>query len=216
MNGKLNLMVLYIVTLVAVAAATLFMWSGGLLYAVIILVSLLMEALVLRFTRPEIMKRAVMFDKWWEGTMSIVIAFLAVATAVLSVLDVMVFRVSVFQNLLPLMGSIVMLISAFLIAIQTLRAQPPHGEEKYGEVKAQDRERGPYEVIRHPMMLAVLLGGLSIPLFVGSGIGFIPAALMAMAIVARVAAEDDWRFNNYEWFYDYTKEVSYRLIPMIW
>jgi protein-S-isoprenylcysteine O-methyltransferase Ste14 len=77
-------------------------------------------------------------------------------------------------------------------------------------------ERGPYDVVRHPVMLSVLLAGISIPLFMGSGIGFIPVGVMLAAVIARVAAEDDWRFNNYEWFYDYTKEVSYRLIPFIW
>lgn len=213
---KMNIFLLFAITLVLSAAATLFSWPGGLLFCIINIIAFGMEALVLRFTKPEVLKRGLPLEHWWDRIFPPVIALCAVASAVLSVYDVAVAHFSVLYSFWTMAAGLILMMSAYLIVIQSLRAQAPHAEEKYGETAADGADRGPYDVVRHPVMLAVLLGGLSIPLFLGSGIGFIPIGILLVAVIVRVAAEDDWRFNNYEWFYDYTKEVSYRLIPFIW
>lgn len=216
MEKRMAIYPLYVIGVVAVAASAAFMGMDGFLFVMLLAVAFVMESLVLRYSKPTVLKRSLQLDHWWEMLLPPLMVVLAAATSVLSVLDIMVWKASIIFSFLTMTGGAVLLMSAVLITIQSLRAQPPHGQEKYGEAPKEGSERGPYEVVRHPMMLSVLLGGLSIPLFLGSGIGFIPAALLAATVIARTAAEDEWRFNNYEWFYDYTKEVSYRLIPFIW
>lgn len=216
MEKRMAIYPLYVIGVAGVTASAAFMGLDGLLFVLLLLVAFVMESLVLRYSKPAVLKRSLPLVHWWERLLPPLMVVFAVATAVVSVLDILVWKVSVIFSFLTMMGGAVLLMSAVLITIQSLRAQSPHGEEKYGEVPKEGSERGPYEVVRHPMMLSVMLGGLSIPLFLGSGIGFISAALLAATVVARTAAEDEWRFNNYDWFYDYTKEVSYRLIPFIW
>lgn len=210
-----NAFVLFAVVLVVASSAVLFTGSMGLLFLLINVLSAAMEALVLKVTRPAVFKRKIALENWWDKALIPVIALLAVATAALSVFDVLSARISPLPSWTFLLG-LVVLTSAHLTLIQSVKAQPPHALEKYGEPLVKGGERGPYEIVRHPVMLSVVLGALSLPLFIGSGIGFAPAGLLIVAVVVRVAAEDDWRFNNYEWFYDYTKEVSYRIIPFIW
>lgn len=212
----INAVIVFGATLAVVSAVALFFWPFGLLLAIMNIGALAAEWLVLRFSRPEILKRRIPMENWWDKLMVPLIALLAVATAVLSVLDVLAFKLSILPPWTFMLG-IALLMAAYLIFTQAMRSRPPHAADKYGEPpEPEKKDRGPYEVVRHPVMLAVLLAGISVPLFIGSGIGFAPMGLLAVAVVARVAAEDDWRFNNYEWFYDYTKEVSYRLIPFIW
>jgi protein-S-isoprenylcysteine O-methyltransferase Ste14 len=212
----INAFIVFGATLVVVSAVTLIFWPFGLLLGIMNVGALAAEWLILRFSRPEMLKRRIPMEHWWDKLMVPLIALLIIATAVLSVLDVLVFKLSVLPSWTFLLG-IALLMAGYLIFTQAMRAHSPHAAEKYGEApEPPKKDRGPYEVVRHPVMLAVLLAGISVPLFIGSGIGFAPVGLLIVAIVARVAAEDDWRFNNYEWFYDYTKEVSYRLIPFIW
>jgi protein-S-isoprenylcysteine O-methyltransferase Ste14 len=211
-----NAYVFFAAALVAVAAATLFMpWPWGLMMCLMIVFIFVVESLILRFSQPEVLKRKLSAENWWDRALPPLTALFAAASAVLSAYDVRAAQISVLPVWCTLLG-IVMVLSAFVVLAQALKSQPPHAGEKYGEITAEDMGRGPYEVVRHPVMLSVLLGGLSIPLLMGSGIGFAPVGLLIAAVVARVAAEDDWRFNNYEWYYEYTKEVSYRLIPFIW
>lgn len=216
MAGKgINTLLIFTITLIAVSAAALFLWPWGLLLCLMNLGALIAEVLILRYSRPALLKRRIPTDNWWDRILTPLIAVCAIASAALSIYDVLIAKVSRLPAWTFLPG-LVLLMCCYLILTQALRSYPPHAEEKYGESEPEEKDRGPYDVIRHPVMLAVLLGGISIPLFIGSGIGFIPVGVLLIAVIARVAAEDDWRFNNYEWFYDYTKEVSYRLIPFIW
>jgi protein-S-isoprenylcysteine O-methyltransferase Ste14 len=202
--------------MVTVAAATLFVpWPWGLMMCLMMVFIFVVESLILRFSQPEVLRRRLSPDNWWDKALPPLTVLFAAASAALSAYDIGIARISMLPVWCILLG-IALVLSAFVVLAQALKSQAPHAVEKYGEKPAEGMERGPYEVVRHPVMLSVLLGGLSIPLLMGSGIGFAPVGLMIAAVVARVAAEDDWRFNNYEWYYDYTKEVSYRLIPFIW
>jgi protein-S-isoprenylcysteine O-methyltransferase Ste14 len=211
----INAYLLFAATMVAVSLAALFIQLWGLMLCIMNLLVLVVETLVLRFSRPEMLKRKIPMGSWWERFMTPLIALCAVAAAALSAYDAVYAHVSVLPLWCLVIG-LVLLMSAYTVLAQTLKSNAPHAAEKYYETPVNDADRGPYDVIRHPVMLAVLLAGASIPLLMGSGIGFIPVGVMSVAIIVRLAAEDNWRFNNYEWFYDYTKEVSYRLIPFIW
>jgi protein-S-isoprenylcysteine O-methyltransferase Ste14 len=216
MAGRgINAYLVFLITVAAVSATALFIWPVGLMFSLMNVFACVMEVLVLRFTRPAVLKRRISADNWWDRFIAPLIALFAVASAALSLYDNRVAMVSVLPAWCFILG-IVLLMSAYIVLSQSLRANAPHAGEKYGEEPVEGAERGPYEVVRYPVMLAVTLAGISIPLVMCSGIGFIPVGLLIAAVVTQVALEDDYRFNNYEWFYDYTKEVSYRLIPFIW
>lgn len=187
---------------------------AGLLMCLTNVFVLVAETLILRFTRPAVLRRKLSSEHWWDKVLPPVIALCAVASAALSLYDTAVIKVSLLPAWCFLPG-IVLMLCAYIIIAQAVKADAPHAAERYGEAAPEKPERGPYEVVRHPVMLSVVLGGLSVPLFMGSGIGFIPAGVLLVIAVLRTALEDDWRFNHYEWYYDYTKEVSYRLIPFI-
>ncbi len=204
------------VTMVACALCALIGLSGiGVLFLVINLLSLGAEALVLRHTHPAVLRRSLDAVNTWDRSMVALMVLGAVASAALSAYDANVLKASPLPVWTFILG-VVLMMSGFLVAGQSAMAKAPHAADKYGEEAGECHERGSYETVRHPFMLSALLGGLSIPLFLGSGLGFAPLALFLVALLVRTAREDDWRFNEYEWYYDYMKEVPYRLIPFIW
>lgn len=212
----INAYFFFAAAMAAVAVGMLFLlMPWGLMMCLMIVFIFVVETLILRFSQPDVLRRRLSAENWWDRALPPLTVLFAVASAALCVIDFRIFHISLLPAWCMLLG-IVLLLSAFVVLAQALKSRAPHAGEKYGEKPAEGMERGPYEVVRHPVMLAVLLGGISIPLLMGSGIGFAPVALLIAAVIARVAVEDDWRFNNYEWYYDYTKEVSYRLIPFIW
>lgn len=216
-NG-LNVALIYAVTAALAGAAALLgagrLWIGGMYFLVICVGIVLIELLILRFTRPHVLKRRLDSVNWWDRILVPVIALSIVASAVLSAYDV-ANKISVLPSW-TFFVSLLLLVSSFLITAQAMVAQPPHARDKYEEEPADPKERGPYDTVRFPAMLAVLLGSVAVPLFLGSGIGFLPLIVTVLAVVARVSQEDNWRFNNLDWYFDYTKEVSYRLLPFIW
>lgn len=110
---------------------------------------------------------------------------------------------------------IAFLFTGYLIAISAFNAAPPHAALRYGE-QQQQQGGGPYDIIRCPVELAAILIVLSIPLYFGYMPAFIPAGVSAALIIVQAALKDHWRFVNYEYYYDYTKRVSYVLVPLIW
>lgn len=203
-------------TMVLGALCALIGLSGiGILFLLLNLLSLGAEALVLRRVRPAALRRTLDPVNSWDRVPVLGMVAGAVASAALSAYDATILQASPLPAWTFLLG-VILLMSGFLVAAQSAIAKPPHGEDKYGEEAGSGHDRGSYETVRQPFMLAALLSGLSIPLFLGSGIGFIPLVLFLICLFVRTAQEDNFRFNEYEWYYDYMKEVPYRLIPFIW
>ncbi|MCK5128889.1 MAG: hypothetical protein KAQ68_03475, partial [Clostridiales bacterium] len=92
--------------------------------------------------------------------------------------------------------------------------------EEYEEEIKKEKERafglGPYHVVRHPINLASCLIALSLPLILGSVWAFIPAGIVIILTIVHAVISENHRFNKYEWYYEYTKEVPYMMIPVIW
>ncbi len=115
---------------------------------------------------------------------------------------------------------LLLLFSGNYLAITSLFADPRHGLEEYGETPSEEKgvfgTHGPYDVVRHPMNLAGFLLAISIPLFLGSAYAFIPALFAIIAIIVQAVVVENYRFENYTWYYDYTKKVPYMIFPVIW
>ncbi len=75
---------------------------------------------------------------------------------------------------------------------------------------------GPYQYIRHPMYLAIILYSLTLPLALGSLYGLIPGGLLVLLIIIRTALEDRTLHNELAGYQEYASRVRYRLVPGLW
>lgn len=75
---------------------------------------------------------------------------------------------------------------------------------------------GPYKRIRHPIYLAAIVIFLATPAALGSRGGFVPAGMLAAAVIARTWLEDRLLLRRLPGYADYAARVPYRLLPGIW
>ena len=75
---------------------------------------------------------------------------------------------------------------------------------------------GPYQYVRHPMYVGVLLLQISAPFILGSLWALIPAGLDVLLFIIRTALEDKTLQAELQGYREYTQMVKYRLIPGIW
>lgn len=174
-------------------------------------------SLMLKAGRPHVFRRnwSTDIEKGHVWRCLLGACVMALASVVISALDVYRFAWSPMPAFASVLGACLAM-AGYMLAMQSLLASPPHAQEHYGEPKPSPENYGAYGVIRHPLALASILLGLSVPLMIGSLVGMIPVGIMIVLLVIYVNAEDNWRFAHYEWYYDYMKSVGYRLIPMIW
>ena len=76
--------------------------------------------------------------------------------------------------------------------------------------------KGPYQFVRHPMYVGVILAVLSIPLVLGSWWALIPGVGIMVLFIVRTALEDQTLQAKLSGYSEYTKSVRYRLVPGIW
>jgi protein-S-isoprenylcysteine O-methyltransferase Ste14 len=77
-------------------------------------------------------------------------------------------------------------------------------------------DKGPYQFVRHPGYVGAVIQSLSLPLLLGSLLGFIPGVLAALLIIVRTALEDRTLREKLVGYVEYAGRVRYRLLPGIW
>ncbi len=75
---------------------------------------------------------------------------------------------------------------------------------------------GPYAIVRHPGYSGMILFYGRAPFAIGSFYGLIPALLLDVALIFRTYFEDGILYKELPEYKEYTKKVSYRLVPFIW
>jgi len=75
---------------------------------------------------------------------------------------------------------------------------------------------GPYAIIRHPGYLAFIVGSFAIPLIIGSIYGLLNAIVATILILIRTSKEDQTLNLELHGYQQYSKIVSYRIIPGVW
>lgn len=75
---------------------------------------------------------------------------------------------------------------------------------------------GAYRLVRHPGYLGAVVLDLASPLILNSVWAFIPAVLTILAIFMRTKLEDEVLQRDLEGYQSYTRQVRYRLLPLIW
>lgn len=77
-------------------------------------------------------------------------------------------------------------------------------------------DTGLYGIVRHPMYFSTTLLFLSIPLVLGSWIGFIIFLIYPMILVKRIRNEEKILEEGLKGYREYKEKVRYRMIPFVW
>ena len=87
-------------------------------------------------------------------------------------------------------------------------------------IKVQEGQKlvdtGLYGVVRHPMYMAATLLFGSMPLVLGSWIGFGMMGLFPLAMAWRIVDEEKLLVQELEGYADYRRRVRWRMIPFVW
>jgi protein-S-isoprenylcysteine O-methyltransferase Ste14 len=75
---------------------------------------------------------------------------------------------------------------------------------------------GPYRFVRHPGYAANIITMFAVSLLLGSLWALIPATLSALAFIVRTALEDRTLQRELDGYADYARQVRYRLLPRVW
>jgi protein-S-isoprenylcysteine O-methyltransferase Ste14 len=77
-------------------------------------------------------------------------------------------------------------------------------------------DTGPYQCVRHPMYVGIIIFILSVPLSLGSFYALIPGSLIVFLFVLRTLLEDKTLLKELPGYREYAERVRFRLIPGIW
>jgi len=75
---------------------------------------------------------------------------------------------------------------------------------------------GPYQYVRHPMYVGVILSILGIPLVLNSLWALVPAGMIVVLFVIRTVLEDRTLKEELEGYREYAERVRFRLLPYVW
>jgi len=75
---------------------------------------------------------------------------------------------------------------------------------------------GPYQIVRHPMYVGIILGYVGGPLILGSMWALAISGLLIALFVARTALEDQTLRRELSGYKEYCARTRYRLVPRLW
>lgn len=75
---------------------------------------------------------------------------------------------------------------------------------------------GPYGHIRHPMYAGMIFYDWSLPLLLGSWWALAVGAVMTGVVILRTILEDETLRRELPGYAEYSRQVRYRLFPMLW
>lgn len=213
--AKVSLGVVCIAALLFLPAGTLH-YPGAWLLMGILFIPMVLAGIVMMLHRPDLLRQRLK-AKETQAEQDLIIrlsALMFIAGFTLSGLD---FR---FQWLpLPAWVSIaasVVFLLGYLLYAQVLRENAYLS--RIVEVQAGQRvvDTGLYGVVRHPMYSATLLLFLSMPLVLGSLIGFLPFLAYPVLIAMRIRNEEQVLCEGLPGYAAYREKVRFRLIPRVW
>ena len=75
---------------------------------------------------------------------------------------------------------------------------------------------GPYQYVRHPMYLGMILNACTAPLVLGSTCLYLVSAVSVVLIVVRTYLEDSFLEKQLPGYSAYSQKTKYRIVPFIW
>lgn len=206
---------LFVMLLLFLPAGTFSYWNGW-LFIGLLFIPMFFLGIILLIKSPELLEKRLR-SKEQEGEQKKVIAgssIMFLAGFVLSALD---FRFG-WTNVSP---TIVIIASVLLVISYGLYAEVMR-ENAYlsRTIEVQEEQEvidtGLYGIVRHPMYFATVVLFLSIPLVLGSWIGFIIFLVYPFLLVKRIKNEEEVLEAGLKGYTEYKTRVKYRMFPFIW
>lgn len=206
---------LLIMLLLFLPAGTFRYWNGWLFIGLLFL-PMLVLGIVLLWKAPELLEKRLQ-SKEKEGAQKKVIGASSVMFLggfLLSAFDFR-FHWTHVPKVVVIIASVVLLVSYALYA-EVMR------ENAYlsRTVEIQENQKvvdtGLYGIVRHPMYFSTVVLFLSIPLVLGSWIGFVIFLIYPFLLVKRIKNEEEILETGLEGYREYKTKVKYRMIPFVW
>ena len=218
---KIVIMIIFFMALIFVPAGT-FKWLEAWIF--LLLYFLFVAALViwLKKNNPELLKERMTAKKkknvkGWDKAIIFAYTFLVLALIVLAGLDAVRFhwsQVPLEIKVLGFIGFIPTVILVFwTIKENSYLSEMVRIQEERGH---QVCTTGPYQYVRHPMYVGVIIFLFCLPLCLGSLYALIPASLSVILFILRTALEDKTLQQELPGYKEYAEKVRYRLIPGVW
>ena len=222
-RGKLimNALVKYLMGLIMVGlllfvpVGTFDYWNAWLFIA-LLFIPMLLLGVVLAVKSPDLLeKRLNSKEKESEQSVVVILSLIMfLGGFIVSALDYR-FGWSKMPTVVVVVAAVILLISYGLYAeMMRENAYLSRTVEIQEEQKVIDT--GLYGIVRHPMYSVTTLLFLSIPLVLGSWIGFIIFLVYPLILVKRIKNEEKVLEEGLPGYKEYKEKVRYRMIPFIW
>ncbi len=195
-------------------------WVAGWAFLVFTLSSVTILSLVLRRKDPELIKERTGVAEnveSWDRTILRIYGVLSIALFVVAGLDGGRFQWSSIPPTIYVLGWVSLVGASatiwWVLFTNTYTSRVVRIQEDRGHKVVT---KGPYQYVRHPMYVGVMLAVLSIPLVLGSWWALIPSAGIVVLFIVRTALEDRTLQAKLSGYSEYAERVRYRLVPGIW
>lgn len=193
-----------------------FAYPNGWLFIGLLFVPMLLLGVMLLIKAPDLLAKR-LNNKESEGEQKAVVGLsllMFLAGFILSALDFR-FGWSHMPKAVVVVAAVILLVSYALYA-EVMR------ENAYlsRTVEVQENQKvidtGLYGIVRHPMYFSTVLLFLSIPLVLGSWIGFAIFLIYPFLLVKRIRNEEKILEEGLVGYKEYKQKVKYRMLPFIW
>ncbi len=196
------------------------LWSGGWLYLGLVVFIQVLTALILVPRSPDLLIERSQMNagvKYWDIALAVLMGYSSVFMALAAGLESR-------RGTLPVgldAGALIAVAVALLGTLLTLWAMCAN--RFFSGIVRIQQERGhsvasggPYQVVRHPGYVGMLIFTLSAPLMLGSTWSAYVALLVVILTIVRTALEDRTLQRELPGYAEYARSVRYRLLPGIW
>ena len=201
--------------LVFLPAGTLAFWNGWLLMGLLFVPIFILGA-VLFIKQPDLLKKR-LNGKEKQGEQKQVVALSALVFLAGFVVSGLDYRFNLTD--IPIIG-VVAAAALFLLSYALYAEVMKENSYLSRTIEVHEGQKtiedGLYGIVRHPMYFATVLMFLSIPVILGSLLGFLIFLAYPFIIAKRIKNEEKLLSAQLEGYEQYTKKVKYRLFPFIW
>ena len=212
---KYTIGLLLVMLLLFLPAGTIYYWNGWLFIGLLFIPMFFLGA-VLLVKAPKLLEKRLK-NKEVESDQKQVIGLsliMFIAGFLLSAFDFR-FQWTSVSMIIVVVASVILLVSYGLYAeVMRENAYLSRTVEIQEEQKVIDT--GFYGIVRHPMYFSTVLLFLSIPLVLGSYIGFAIFLCYPFLLVKRIKNEEEVLEKGLKGYDKYKEKVKWRLIPFVW
>ncbi len=196
-------------------------WFQAWLYMVIQFFFWTVTAIWLKKHNPQLLKDRMAFlkptAKGWDKVVLVTSTIVFFPYLLLPGLDAVRYRCSPVPPVIAVLGFVGVIVSLLLIFwVMRVNTYLSRFVEVQRERGHKVITSGPYQYVRHPMYVGVIILLYSIPVALGSLWTLIPASVMSFLFVIRTHFEDKMLHEELEGYPSYSTKVKYRLLPGIW